>query len=269
MDMAYICNEAKGSFIMKNITERHQYILKRIKEKSKISIQELCDVMNVSNVTIRKDLKLLEEKKLLFRTKGGASLNNPYAIDKPILIKEYINAEEKRHIAQAAVKLINDNDSILIGSGTTAYTLAQHLYRETHLTVITPALKVALELCNRPNIEVLQLGGLIRPNSSSVAGQYAMNILDEVSCGMVFIGVDGIDLDFGVSISNISEATLNQKMIQTSRNLVILADHTKFGRRGLGKICNLDDVDCIVTDRKTSTEYISQLEDIGIRVIIT
>lgn len=253
---------------MKNITDRHEYILKKIKEKNKVSIQELCEEMNVSSVTIRKDLKILEEKNLLFRTKGGASSSNPYAIDRPILVKEFINSEEKNKIAKKAVEMIKDNDSIMIGSGTTAYALARHLNPTHRLTVITPALKVALELCNKSNIEVLQLGGLIRPNSSSVAGQYAMRILDDVSCGILFLGVDGIDLEFGITISNLTEATLNQKMLSTAQKVVILADNTKFGRRGLGKVCQLEDVDYIITDSKTPSNYISALEEIGIKVIV-
>lgn len=252
---------------MKNITDRHEYILKKIKLNNKVAIQELSDEMNVSSVTIRKDLKLLEEKNLLFRTKGGASNNNPYASDRPILLKESINSEEKNKIAEAAAKLIKDNDSILIGSGTTAYALARVLSPAHELTVITPALKVALELCNKPKIDVIQLGGLIRPNSSSVAGQYAMRILDEISCSMLFIGVDGIDLDFGITISNLTEATLNQKMLQTSQKVVVLADSSKFGKRGLGKICNLEDVDYIITNQETSNKYIIALEEIGIKVI--
>lgn len=253
---------------MKNITDRHEYILKKIKENNKVTIQELSDEMNVSSVTIRKDLKLLEDKNLLFRTKGGASTTNPYASDRPILVKESIKSDEKNKIGKKAVEMIQDNDSILIGSGTTAYAVARHLDSSERITVITPALKVALELCNKPNIEVLQLGGLIRPNSSSVAGQYAMRILDDVSCGILFLGVDGIDLDFGITISNITEATLNQKMLSTSQKVVILADSSKFGRRGLGKICNIEDVDYIITDNNTSEKYITALEDAGIKVII-
>lgn len=253
---------------MKNITDRHEYILKKIKENNKVSIQELSNEMNVSSVTIRKDLKLLEDKNLLFRTKGGASSNNPYAGDRPIVVKESINSDEKNKIGRKAVEMIQDNDSILIGSGTTAYAMARHLESSERITVITPALKVAIELCNKPNIEVLQLGGLIRPNSSSVAGQYAIRILDDVSCGILFFGVDGIDLDFGITISNITEATLNQKMLSTSQKVVILADSTKFGRRGLGKICNIEDVDYIITDKNTSSKYINALEDMGIKVII-
>src|SRR5690606_6125928 len=146
-------------------------------------------------------------------------------------VKETINSDEKNRIAKAAVEMIEDNDSILIGSGTTAYAVARHLSPNHPLTVITPALKVALELCNKPNIEVLQLGGLIRSNSSSVAGQYAIRILDDISCGILFLGADGIDLEFGISISNLPEATLNQKMIETSQKIAILADSSKFGKR--------------------------------------
>lgn len=254
---------------MKNITDRHEYILKKIKENNKVSIQDLSNEMNVSSVTIRKDLKLLEDKNLLFRTKGGASSNNPYAGDRSIVIKESINSDVKSKIGKKAIEMIQDNDSILIGSGTTAYAFARHLESIERITVITPALKVAIELCNKPNIEVLQLGGLIRPNSSSVAGQYAMRILDDVSCGIIFLGVDGIDLDFGITISNITETTLNQKMLSTSQKVVILADSTKFGRRGLGKICNIEDIDCIITDKNTSDKYINALEDMGIKVIIS
>jgi DeoR family transcriptional regulator of aga operon len=253
---------------MKNITDRHEYILQRLKENGKVSIIELTELMEVSGVTIRKDLKLLEDKNLLFRTRGGGSINNPYAAERTINEKEFINSEEKQKIAKAAATLIGVNDSISIGSGTTVFELARCLYPVKHLTVITPALKVGLELSNRPNVEVLQLGGLIRPNSSSVAGSHAEKILQEISCGILFLGVDGIDIDFGFSITNIAEATLNQKMIETAQTVVILADSTKFDRRGLGKICGFDQVQYVITDNKASETSIKMIEDKGVKVII-
>ncbi len=251
-----------------NITERHQLILHKLKDQGQVDIQELCDSMKVSGVTIRKDLKLLEDKHLLFRTRGGASVNNPYTAERPINEKEFINAEEKQKIAKAAVELIAQNDSIMIGSGTTVFELSRCLYPTKHLTVITPAVKVTLELCNRPNVEVLQLGGLIRPNSSSVAGSYAESILAGISCSVLFLGADGIDLDFGFSITNLAEASLNQKMIETAQVIAILADSTKFGRRGLGKVCNIDQVQYIITDDKVRSDIVKKLEERGIKVII-
>lgn len=253
---------------MKNITDRHLMILQKLQENGKVSIQELSDQMKVSGVTIRKDLKLLEDKNLLFRTSGGGSINNPYAVDRSINEKEFINSVEKQKIARAAIELIGNTDSIMIGSGTTAFEFARALHPTKHLTVITPALKVGLELSNRPNVEVLQLGGLIRPNSSSVAGGHALRVLDDISCSMLFIGVDGIDANFGFSISNLAEATLNQKMIETVQTIVVLADSTKFDRRGLGRICSLEQVQCIITDSKVPETTLKAIEDKGVKIII-
>lgn len=250
------------------ITERHQYILAEVQRKGRISIQELCDSLQVSGVTIRKDLKALEEKQLLFRTHGGASLSNPYALERPIQEKQHINATEKHQIAFAALQVIGDHDALMIGSGTTVFELARNLAPSHPLTVITPALKVALELSDRKNVEVLQLGGLIRPNSGSVAGNFAEYILGAVSCGVLFLGVDGIDLDFGFTISNLTEAGLNQKMIRTAQAVAILADHTKFGRRGIAKICDFDEVHYVVTDSRAPQEAVAALEEMGIKVIV-
>ncbi len=253
---------------VKNITARHQLILKKLQEHGRVSIDDLSEEMQVSGVTIRKDLKLLEDKNLLFRTRGGGSSSNPYKIEKPIHEKELISVKEKQQIARAALTLIGDNDSIIIGSGTTVFELARCLHPPKRITVITPALKVAMELINRPNVEVLQLGGILRPNSSSVAGFFAENILENVSSGILFLGVDGIDLNFGLSITNLAETSLDQKMIDAAQLIVIMADSSKFGQRGLGRICHLDQVQYIITDEGASSETIKQLEERGIKVII-
>ena len=148
-------------------------------------------------------ISLLEEKKLLFRTRGGGSVVNPYAVEKPINEKEFIKAEEKKKIARAALPYICETDSIIIGSGTTVFELSRCLYSSKHLTVITPALKVALELYNRTNIEVLLLGGLIHQSSAASAGYFAEQILKDISCDILFLGVDGIDLEDGAARAGI------------------------------------------------------------------
>ncbi|KEQ30998.1 transcriptional regulator [Pedobacter antarcticus 4BY] len=253
---------------MKNSTERHTFILQSLKESGKVSIQELIYLMEVSGVTIRKDLKLLEDKNLLFRTRGGASIDDLYANERTIHEKSLFHREQKIDIAKAALGLIGNHDSISIGSGTTVFELARCLYPQKPLTIITPALKIGLELSNRPHVEVLQLSGLIRPNSSSVAGFYAERILSDISCSMVFLGVDGIDLDFGFSITNLAEAALNQKMIDTAEKVVILADSSKFNKRGLGKICGFDQVHYLVTDHLAPAQMVRRIEEKGVKVIV-
>lgn len=249
------------------ITERHQLILQKLQDVGRVDIQELSDELQVSGVTIRKDLKLLEEKNLLFRTKGGGSINNPYAVERPINEKEYINADQKKKIARAALALIDQTDSIIIGSGTTVYELARALHPAKHLTVITPALRVALELCNRPNVDILQMGGLIHHSSASAAGAFGERLLEEISCGLLFIGVDGIEPDFGLSITNLAEASLVKKMVQVAQQVVVMADSTKFGRRGIGRICGIEQVDYIITDSDAPVESVKQLEEKGVKVV--
>ncbi|EOZ95326.1 Transcriptional repressor of aga operon [Indibacter alkaliphilus LW1] len=254
---------------MIGITERHQIILRKLKEEGKVNILDLSQEMNVSSVTIRKDLKALEEMNLLYRTRGGGSVHTPYTVERSIYEKASINAEEKQKIAKAATTLVkSQHDSLIIGSGTTVFEFSRQLMPNHPITVITPAAKVTIELSNKQKVEVFQLGGLIRPNSSSVAGVFAEKTLEGISCGLVFLGVDGIDLDFGFTITNLSEASLNQKMIDASQTVVILADHTKFNRRGLGRICGFEQVDYLITDDKAPRKEIAALEEKGIKVII-
>lgn len=253
---------------IKNSTKRHELILEKLQTDKKAMIDELIELTGVSGVTIRKDLKFLEDKNLLFRVRGGASLNNPYIIERSINVKETINSEEKQQIARKSLELIEGTDSIIIGSGSTVFALAQALHPTHPLTVITPATKVTLELSDKPKIEVLQLGGLIRPNSSSVAGQKAEETLAEISSGIFFMGVDGIDLDFGFSITNLQEAALDRQMISSSQRVAVLADSTKIGKRGLAKVCDFKEVHYIVTDSNIEQETIRKIEEFGIKVIV-
>lgn len=253
---------------MINIAERHKYILDKLHEKGYVNVLDLCKDLDVSGVTIRKDLKLLEDKALLFRSHGGATINNPYTNDKPVNEKANIRKEEKSGIGHAGAALIAPNDAIIIASGTTVHNLAKHIQPRGHLTVITSALNVALELLRHPDIEVIQLGGHLRNSSSSVTGPYAERILQDFSCSKLFLGVDGIDLEFGLTTTNILEAHLNQKMINTVQKTIVLADSSKFGKRGFGKICGLEDIDEIITDSGVPQHIVKQLEDMGVKVTV-
>lgn len=253
---------------MSTIVDRHQFILNRLDELSKVNVIELSLGLNVSEVTIRKDLKLLEDKKLLFRTHGGATKVNPYTVDKSVLIKEQINSKEKESIGLCAAQIIGQSDAIIIGSGTTAYALAKAIVRKNKLTVITASLDIALKLSDDAMIDVLQLGGQIRPSSKSAIGSYAEKILEDISCGILFLGADGVDLEQGITTTNLMEAKLNQKMMKAAQFTVVLADSSKMGRKGLAKICALDQIEQIITDSKISEQMVKSLEDLGIKVTI-
>ena len=253
---------------MSTQAERHQYILSKLQKEGKVNVLDLCAELNVSSVTIRKDLKVLEDKNLLYRTHGGATASNPYTTDRPVNEKEKINSEEKSGIGEAAASLIQPNDCVIIASGTTVLSLAKHIKPEGNLTVITAALNVATELNRHPDIEVLVLGGILRKSSSSGTGMYAEKILDDFSCSKLFLGVDGIDPDFGLTTTHIQEAQLNRKMIQASQKTIVLADSSKFGKRGFGRICGLEDVEQVITDCGISDHWVEMLKGMGIEVTI-
>ena len=172
---------------MTSIAKRHQIILDKVKEEGYVKVKELSDLLGVSEVTIRKDLRKLESKKLLYRNHGSASSLSSIISDKHFDIKEKLFTEEKALIAKAARNLLSVDDKIIIASGTTLFAFAKEIGGyDNSLTAITSSVKVSLALCYNPNIEVIQLGGIIRKNSVSVIGHYAENILDSLVCNKLF-----------------------------------------------------------------------------------
>ena len=250
------------------ITERHETIISTLAEKGKVEVPYLSETLNVSEVTIRKDLRILEDKGLLFRTHGGATKTNPYTSDKPVQEKECVHISEKNSIGREACKLIGENDSIIMASGTSILAMARSLHPKHHLNVITSAINVSMELSKHENIDILQLGGQLRHSSNSVVGAYAESFLNNITCGIYFLGVDGIDLDFGLTTTNLGEASLNQKCIEVAQTTVVLADSSKFGKRGFGRICNLDQVQHIITDSGVDPKTVKELENRGVKVTI-
>ncbi len=253
---------------MLNIAERHQFILTKLSGADYISVLELCKELDVSPVTIRKDLKLLEEKNLLFKTHGGATLLNPYTIDRTVNEKEGIQSLQKLNIAESAAKLISNNDTLIIASGTTVLALARAIPNNINLTIITAALNVAIELNRHASIELLQLGGTMRKSSSSVTGSYAEDILKNFFCNKLFLGVDGIDLEHGLTTTSSAEAQLNREMIKVSQKTIVLVDSTKFGKRGFGRICAVEEIDHIITDNGISPSTLKALEEMGVKVTV-
>lgn len=253
---------------MISIAERHKFILDTLNKDGFIKVVDMAKALEVTSVTIRKDLKYLEEKKLLYRTHGSASPINPLASDLNVSEKEKIKTDEKKRIALAACGLIEENDSIIIASGSTVYTFAENIQPIKHLTVVTASLKVAILLNEKNDIDILQLGGALRKNSVSVVGEYSNYFFEDITCSKLFLGVDGIDPEFGVTNSSIEEAQLHKRMMSSSLRTIILADSSKFGRRGFGKVCNLDQVDMIITDSGISDSMARMVEENGIELVI-
>ena len=253
-----------------SMAQRHAYILKLLQSEESIKVADLSNMLKVSLVTIRKDLKILEERNLLFRTHGFIAKTDPYPKEISVNEKEGYFKEEKVRIGKAAALMVNSNNPILIASGTTVLQMAHALDTSArqNLTIVTSAMNVAMALRNKPNIEILQLGGIMRTSSTSVVGPYSESMLQGLSFSTLFLGVDGIEGGYGCSTSNVLEAKLNYEMIKVAQKTIVLTDSSKFGKRGFGKICDLSDIDQIITDNKIAPASIRKIEDAGIELTI-
>ena len=253
---------------MSSMSERHKKILEILQLQGSISVTDLSERLNVSEVTIRKDLTSLETQNKLYRTHGKAIPISPYIGDRHINEKEKQNVQEKRLIGRRAASMLEENDSILIASGTTILYAAREMVSARNLTVITASVSVSSILSQNKYIDVVQLGGMVRESSVSVVGSFAENMLSYFNCSKLFMGADGVDLEFGVTTTNMMEANLNRMMMASAQKTILLVDSSKFGKKGFSKICDLDKIDQIITDDKIPQVYRENLEELGIEVTV-
>lgn len=246
--------------------ERHSLIIETLLKHESIPVSNLSMLLDVSTVTIRKDLTELEKGNKLYRSHGRAILINPYINNRSINEKETLARNEKHLIGRYAASLVDPDDSIIIASGTTVLAMARCINPKHRLTVISASLKVSDLLGANSSIEVVQLGGVLRTSSLSTVGKFAEQSLKEFSCSKVFLGVDGIDLDFGITTTDIRESDLNKVMMRTAQKTIVLADSSKFRRRGFTKIANLEDIDLIITDSNIPDKIAANIEERGVEL---
>ena len=253
---------------MLSIAERHKYILDKLNKYGFVRITDVANELGVTKVTIRKDVKILESKGLLYKVHGSARPANPHVADLDVHVKDNINRDAKRLIAQRAVELLDDNDSIIIASGSTIYSFAEEIKMRQwhHLNIVTPFLRLGVLLNEAENVNVVQLGGTVHKKSLSVLGEEASRSLDDCICSKLFFGVDGID--HGITTSTLDEAKLTRKMMKASSQNIVLADSSKFGQRGFGRICALEDIDVIITDDGIPEQMVTIVEEAGVDLII-
>lgn len=248
--------------------ERHEMIMEELIKHGTVLVSDLVSRLEVSAVTVRKDLTELEKNDRLYRSHGKAVLVNPYINNRSVSEKEKLAPDQKHAIGREAARLITRDDSICIASGTTVHALARNIQPIHKLTVVSASLPVSNILSQHENIDIIQLGGMLRHSSLSVAGEYSARILDECSFSKLYMGVDGIDFDYGITTTDMREAALNQKMIAAAQKTIVLADSSKFGRRGFAKIADIDAIDVIITDAGVSPKVVKQIENLGIELII-
>jgi DeoR family transcriptional regulator of aga operon len=250
-----------------NTVDRREIIIRSIKENGKVRVEELSHQFGVSSVTIRNDLNYLEKKGLIDRVYGGALARVAVAYDSALTEKAKLRVEEKRRIGAKAAEMVYDGDSIILDSGTTTLEIAKRIKDKRDLTVMTNGVNIATELAGNTHISVLLTGGILRENSFSLVGPQAEAVLMDFYYDKLFLGVDGFDLEIGLTTPNQLEARLNAMMVKASKEVIVVADSSKFGRRSLCRICGLEKVARIVTDSGINGELVDSLGELGIEII--
>ncbi len=247
--------------------ERRALIAQLIARQNAVTVAELCRRFQVSDMTIRRDLKALEARGLLVRTHGGA-VARAVGHDAAYGIREKEQQAEKEAIARLAATLIAAGSTVFLDAGTTTARLARSLHERDGLTVITNSLYVLHELGVDEHITLIATGGTLRHSTLSFVGSWAEEMIARFHADQLFLAATAIDLERGLFNSNVYEIGVKQQMIRVARQVVLLADHTKFGRQSTAKIADLDAINAIVTDSGLSMGVVSALRERGIAVHI-
>lgn len=233
-----------------------------------VSSADLCEMLGVSEATVRRDLEYLENQGVLERTHGGAILSQRVQLEPDYGQRALDYPEEKRHIGAAAAGMVESGDIIFVNSGTTSSQLIHHIRGGAGITVVTNNLSAALE-DNNQDIELILLGGTFQPQSNSVAGRFAIENLGQVYADKVFIGVDGISPKFGCTVPSNAEAEVIRAMIERTRGpIVVVCDHSKWGVVSNFQIASMDEIDMLVTDDGLSEVAREEMSERGVEVHI-
>lgn len=250
---------------------RAQLILQQLLRTGKISVASLAKRLKVSPTTIRRDLTELEQRGLLRRSHGGAVPVSPLLYE-PFRHISYFHEQErqrgaeKRRIGLVAAELVNDGDILAIGAGTTATQVARSVCLHKGITVLTNAVNVAMELSHRSDLKVFVTGGLLSGDWFALVGPIAIQSANEMFVDKVFIGVDGIHSEHGLTTNYPDQATVHRAMMRQARQRIVVADNRKIGEVGTALIWPADDIDILITDRGASDDDIAPFVAKGIEV---
>ena len=247
--------------------ERRREIVVGLQRDGRCLVAELARRLDVSEVTIRQDLDILEKEGVLQRTHGGAILSLKIGLERPFQVEETSHKAEKERIAAAAVELISSGDTVILDVGTTVTAAARQLVEQKKKpTVFTNGLNIAAILEVDPEITTVVTGGTIRPKQHSLVNPFAGFILPRIHADIALLGVSGIQAEHGVTNVNAAEAEMKALFVRAARRRVVLADSSKIGKVALAKFADLDEIDLLVTDVGADEEEIAAIREKGLEV---
>ena len=251
--------------------ERQEHIARIIEVHGRARVADLAARFDVSAVTIRKDLLVLETEQRVVRAHGGAISADRSRPELAFEIRERLQAGEKLRIGAAAAALVHDGESIVMDASTTGLSVARNLKARggwSQLTVITNGLRIASELAGFPGITVLMLGGRVRWEALSVVGQLGDGLFSRINVQKAFLGAAGFTVESGLADATEEEAQIKRSMVAAAREVIAIIDHTKWEHAAFATFCPIDEVDLVLTDDRAPLTMVDALRarDIEVRL---
>lgn len=251
-----------------NSTERRHEIMQLALAEGRVSVPELAQSFGVSPVTIRADLNLMGRRGLLARVRGGAVASTRILQELSVLDKASDRADIKHKLAVRCCDFIADGDTVILDSGSTTAEIAKCMNRFKRLQVMTNGLNVAQNLAMIDGIDVMMTGGTLRKKSQSFFGRHAEESLSRYNFDKVILGVDGFDFVVGITTHFEQEASLNRRMCEAAKQIIVVTDSSKFNRAGLHKIRGFGHIDILVTDSGIPDKFADGLQSRGVHLAI-
>jgi DeoR/GlpR family transcriptional regulator of sugar metabolism len=251
---------------------RRSQIISELNRAQRLKVADLSDHLGVSEVSIRRDLQILEDSGLLKRVHGGAIVIPDQTGSDELSARWYQNLEKKERIGRAAAQLIQRGDNLIIDSGTTPLQVARHLSQELqasgNLTIITASLPIVHEVGSHSGVHLILLGGVYLPVYDLVVGPQTIDNLKSLHADKLFLGTDGLTFTQGITTANVLEAEVDQAMVQASSSVIVVSDSSKIGVIGLATIMAMSRIDILVTDSDAPPDFIEMLRAQGVEVIL-
>ncbi|KUO95355.1 DeoR/GlpR family DNA-binding transcription regulator [Ferroacidibacillus organovorans] len=247
--------------------ERRNYIVTYLEEHGEVRIEQLRDWFAVSEVTLRRDLEILESQNFIRRVRGGAVANSAQPLE--LLFQEKLNThtQEKREIAKIAASLVKNGQVVILSAGTTTTHIARELLKKEDVTIVTTAINIAAEVAAVDHITLVMIGGVVRRGSYAAVGHLADEALQNMNADIAFVGVDGVDLQAGFTTPNLMEGRTDSMMLKNATSGYIVADDSKFGKVTFSPVARLHEPHALITNQNAPDDYVRALEARNCRVI--
>lgn len=250
------------------IDARRRRILEILNRDGSVKVSQLSETLGATPVTIRADLTALEKDEYLERTTGGAILTSKNVFKVDSMRRMQVNIAQKKMIAAKTAELVNDGQTLILNSGSTAFLTAIELKQRKNLNILTNSTEVALELGSQPTFHVVLLGGEINAQYGFTFGNDAMAQLRNYKADFAIMAIDGICSDIGITTFHVEEAAVDRAMIDRARRVVIVADSSKYEHEGFSFVSDLRNVSTWITDTGLDKDSAKKIEALGVEVII-